>query len=131
MLAPAADTAGIYLVPRQTTSGQRCCYMEATGGGELGRIVGGWGRRCRSCGGRSREDPASLALADVMTVEAVAAPGETTVEVDARGRKQSAVVLLWLVVGPRVDAVGRRVTHGDFGDHHRDPARCDGAGRVR
>jgi hypothetical protein len=47
----------------------------------------------------------SLALADVKTVEAVAAPGETTVEVVARGRKQSAVVLLWLVAGSRVHAV--------------------------
>jgi hypothetical protein len=73
----------------------------------------------------------SLALADVKTVEAVAAPGETTVEVVARGRKQSAVVLLWLVVGSRVDAVGRRSHTATFGDHHRDPAQCDGVGRVR
>jgi len=28
MLAPAADTAGTYLVPRHTTSEQRRCYME-------------------------------------------------------------------------------------------------------
>jgi integrase len=34
----------------------------------------------------------------------------------ARGRKQSAVVLLWLVVGSRVDAVGRRSHTATFGD---------------
>ena len=49
---------GRYLVPRHARSGQRRCYKPAPGGGELGRIGGGWGERCRSCGRRSGEDPA-------------------------------------------------------------------------
>jgi hypothetical protein len=38
-LAPAADTAGMYLVPRHTTSWQRRCYM---GGDGRARADRGW-----------------------------------------------------------------------------------------
>ena len=57
-LAAAADTARMCLVPRHAMTGQRRCYKPAPGGGELGRIGAGWGKRCRSSGRRSREDPA-------------------------------------------------------------------------
>jgi hypothetical protein len=53
-------------------------------------------------------------------------PGETTVEVIAIGRKQSAVVLLWLVAGPGSMPLAGASHAATFDDHYRDPARCDG-----
>ena len=104
----------MYLVPRHATSGQRRCYQPAPGGGEFGRIAGGWGERCRSSGRRSGEDPAA-SRSWTSTRPRPLHRARLRSRWCCQRTEASAAVLLRLVAGPGVDAVGGP-PHGYFTD---------------